>query len=290
MKHLILRISLTIALLIGALPIVSTSAGTTVPAYQHVFFVIMENHARAQIIGKACCPYINSLASADEQSSNYFAVSHPSLPNYMALSGGAVLISQDCTNCTTSATPITQEMDAAGKSWAIYMDGATSNCDLGNSTDVDHDPFVHYTSIRNNTAYCDAHVLKYTQLASDLTSATTTRAFTWITPNDCHNMHSCKPAKGDAWLKANLPIIFASPAWTTQHSLLVLTWDEDDGSHGNNVAFIAVSSDGTTHSGGYISTVKYNHYSWLKTLEVMWNLAPLQSNDSNASAMYDLFQ
>jgi len=85
-------------------------------------------------------------------------------------------------------------------------------------------------------------------------------------------------------LKTNLPALFSSPAWTTQRSLLLLTWDE--GSTPNQVATVVI---GPSVTAGYQSLAAYNHYSLLKTIESAWNLSPLTANDGTANPMADFF-
>src|SRR5712691_12754392 len=96
----------------------------TPPAYQHIFFVIDENHGYNQIVGSSSAPYINSLANANGLASNYFAVSHPSLPNYLALVGGSTFgITSDCMSCFIDATNLTADRIApSGRSWRAYME------------------------------------------------------------------------------------------------------------------------------------------------------------------------
>ncbi|TMD10949.1 MAG: hypothetical protein E6I96_16725, partial [Chloroflexi bacterium] len=72
----------------------------TVPTFDHIFTIVMENHAYSEIIGSSSAPYINGLASKYGLATNYAAVAHPSLPNYLALSGGSTFgITSDCTTC-----------------------------------------------------------------------------------------------------------------------------------------------------------------------------------------------
>jgi hypothetical protein len=98
-------------------------------------------------------------------------------------------------------------------------------------------------------------------------------------------MHDCSVATGDSWLASNVPAILNSAAFTTQHSILLLVWDEDDYSLSNQVALVAV---GYKVKVGYVSGVTYNHYSLLKTIEAAWAFPALTSNDQGASAMTDL--
>ena len=55
----------------------------------HVFLIIMENETNTDIIGNANAPFINSYATVANQATNYFAVGHPSAPNYLEIIGGS---------------------------------------------------------------------------------------------------------------------------------------------------------------------------------------------------------
>jgi hypothetical protein len=59
-----------------------------IPALDHVFFIMMENHGYTQIFGNPNAPFINQLAHSANFSSNYFAIGHPSLTNYLEVTGG----------------------------------------------------------------------------------------------------------------------------------------------------------------------------------------------------------
>ncbi|TMC83224.1 MAG: PKD domain-containing protein, partial [Chloroflexi bacterium] len=149
-----------------------------------------------------------------------------------------------------------------------------------------HDPFVYYNDIRTNSARCNSHVVPYTQLSTDLASAAATPNYAFITPNLCNDMHDCSVQTGDTWLSTQIPAILASPAFTTQKSLLVIVWDEDDFSGNNQVAWIAIGSGVKTN---YVSSVQYDHYSFLRTVESAWGLSTLTANDGGASVMSDVF-
>ena len=271
-------------------PLILGSAAS-VPSFNHVFVVIMENHSYGQIIGSSSAPYINGLAKSYGLATNYHAVSHPSLPNYLALTGGSTFgITTDCapSSCPVNAVNLADRIEGAGRTWRAYMESMPSACDVSTSGTyaVKHNPFVYFNDIRTNAARCAADDVQYTQLSTDLASASTTPNFVWITPNLCNDMHDCSITTGDNWLKANLPTIFNSAAWTGGNSVLFLTWDEDSGTSGNQVATLVISPAVPT---GFRSSSAYTHYSLLRTIETAWGLASLTGNDSNASPMADFF-
>jgi hypothetical protein len=166
------------------------------------------------------------------------------------------------------------------------MESMPRPCYVGDYGDYrqKHDPFMYFNDVRT-TSQCQ-NVVPMTDLAADLASAATTPAFGWITPNMCHDMHNCSISTGDAWLKTTVPQILNSPAFTTQNSLLVITWDENDYSQGNIVPTLLL---GKSVAPGTKLGTAYSHYSLLHTIETAWGLAPLTGNDANAPVMSAFF-
>jgi phosphatidylinositol-3-phosphatase len=282
-------VAVSVVLLSVAVGHTSAAASGGVPAFDHVFVIVMENHSYAQIIGNTSqAPYINQLAGQHGLATNYFAVTHPSLPNYLALIGGSTFgITTDCTTCFVNAPNLAADrLVPSGRSWKGYMESMPSTCYLGSTSlyAQKHNPFVYFNDVRT-TSQCN-NIVPFTQLAGNLTSTSTTPDYVWITPNLCNDMHDCSISTGDTWLKNNVPTILNSPAYTSQNSLLLITWDEDDSSQSNHVPTIVIAK---SVSAGFRSTTHYTHYSLLKTIEQAWGLAPLTANDTNASAMSDFF-
>jgi len=262
---------------------------TTVPPLAHVFVIVLENHGYSQIVGSSSAPYINGLLAKGGLATNYFAATHPSLPNYLALTGASTFgITTDCTTCWINATNIGDSLETAGKTWKAYAESMPSACFVGDSYPYaqKHNPFVYYNDIRNNSTRCKAHDVPYTQLATDLQSASTTPNYAFITPNMCNDMHDCTVDTGDRWLSQQVPTILGSPAFTTQSSLLAITWDEDDSSGANQVATILV---GSGIAAGSQSSVLYDHYNLLRTAEDALGLSTLTSIDGGAAGIADFF-
>jgi acid phosphatase len=256
----------------------------------------MENHTYSSIIGDTTdAPYINSLATQYGVAANYFAVTHPSLPNYLSITGADTFgITSDCTTCFVSAPNIAADrVEPSGRTWKAYMESMPSACFAGDSGKYaqKHNPLYYFNDIRTVSAECNK-IVPYTALATDLASASTTPNYAFITPNLCDDMHdSCSPTnnqikQGDTWLSGQLPNILNSPAYTSQNSLIIIVWDEDDSSGTNQVPAILIAKN---VKAGFKSSVSYSHYSILKTIESAWGLSSLTTNDASASAMSDFF-
>lgn len=272
-----------------------TPSNTPVPsAIQHVFVVVMENHSYDQVWNTSSSPYITSLGNSYARATNYHAITHPSLPNYLDLFGGDNYgITTDCSpsfSCHVNAVNLADNLEAKGLSWKGYMQSMPSPCYLSSSGDYAprHNPFVYFDDIRNDSTRCDSHDVPYSDLASDLASTITTPNYAMITPNLCNDMHDCSVSTGDTWLQNNLPTILNSPACTIDTCLLILTWDEDNGSQNNQVLTIFAGSAART--GGVISSSSYTHFSLLRTVEDIFGLPTQTNNDASAQPMNDLLR
>src|SRR5207253_209042 len=210
-------------------------------------------------------------------------------PNYLAATGGSTFgVTTDCTTCFQAQPNIAVDrVEASGRSWKAYMESMPSPCFVGDSGTYaqKHDPFIYYDDIRLNSTECNK-VVPYASFASDLASTATTPNYAWVTPNLCDDMHDCSISTGDTWLSQNVPTILNSPAFTTQNSLLAITWDEDDGTQNNQVPTLVIAK---SVPAGFRSSTHYNHYSLLATIESAWGLSPLTTNDASATPMSDFF-
>ncbi len=275
-----------------------TPAPTPLPSFgatsgDHLFLIVMENHSYQQTWNVPSGPYITSLGNAGALASNYFAITHPSLPNYLDLFGGSnYAITDDCSpsgGCHVNARNLGDSLDGAGKTWKGYFESMPSTCGMANSGQyaVRHNPFVYFDNIRLDAARCAAHVVQYTRLAADLASNSTTPNFVWITPNVCNDMHDCSVATGDRWLGNNVPPILASPACTVDRCLVMVVVDEDDGSQGNHVLAIFA---GSAAQAGVVSATRHDHFGLLRTIETFFGLPTLTANDAAAAPMTELLR
>lgn len=274
--------------------------------FRHVFIIVMENHGYDQIVGNPSAPYINQLRDRFASADQYYAIRHPSLPNYLALfSGSSQGMTYDCANCTFDAPNLVDQLDAHGKSWRGYLEGMPTPCYRGVATGWiltqkiggayvrRHDPFMNFADISRNPSRC-ANVVPFTQFQTDL-QANRLPDFVWITPNLIHDMHNGTIADGDTWLAGLVPEILASSAWRDD-GVLFIVWDEASDTDqtgccgdamGGRVVMLVV---GVNARRGYHSTISYTHYSLLRTIEEVWGLGYLaHANDPETRSMEDFF-
>jgi len=146
---------------------------------------------------------------------SYYAVGHPSLPNYLALIGGDTFgIRSDCTSCHLRATSLVDQLERAGISWKAYyqdLPGPGALVAHAGAYSIDVDPFMHFDGVR--TAPARRHrVVPLGQLDADLT-ANRLPHFAVVTPDLWHDMHSGSVAAGDRFLRDLYDRLTASPAW-----------------------------------------------------------------------------
>jgi hypothetical protein len=282
-----------------------TAPTSDVGQLDHVFLIYMENKGVDDIVGSPNAPYINSLINNDDYASNYFALGHPSDPNYIRPVGGSDFgLDYNPAGNVIDANSLMQEMDQAGISWAGYAQSMPTPGDLVSSGNyaVDELPFAQFNYVFDNTpAYLQDHLLPLTQLSTDLQDPNTFPEFTWIAADEDHNMegpidtpsgiaqflisqftnHQYNVEAGDQFVQQEVTAIESSPTWTdpTQHDAIIITFDEDNnnlslgfGNDGNNVPMIVIPNggavtDGGMQSGPFTTNDYYNEYSLMATIE-----------------------
>jgi phosphatidylinositol-3-phosphatase len=255
------------------------SSAASQSGYSHVVWIVMENHSYSQIIGNTtAAPYINSLAQTYGSATDMHAESHPSLPNYIAMTSGSTQGITDDYGPRMHPLNVPNLFTQLGTDARALEESMPSNCYQTSSGAyaVRHDPAVYYT----NFPVCPTNVVPLGS-TPDLSAK-----FTFITPNLCHDMHDCSIATGDAWLQSFVPKLLASPEYTAETTVIFITWDEDNSCSGctNHIPTIVISP--TTKA--ITSSDAFNHYSMLRTTEEILGL-PLIAGATNAASMGPAF-
>jgi phospholipase C len=203
-------------------PAAPQGRGAPFPHMDHVFVIMMENTSHSDLLDPSNqnTTFIQGLASTFGLETDYFGVTHVSLPNYVAATSGSNWGSNSDDEAQADQgffnhLSLTDQLNQAGVSWKGYMDsmpavGFTGNFgDCTTSTSAPdpfctnsktgtalyvrkHNPFMQYPDVFTNPALAD-NVVPLTQLSSDLTSGDVPQ-FAWITPNSCNDMHGGPPA------------------------------------------------------------------------------------------------
>jgi phosphatidylinositol-3-phosphatase len=263
----------------GSSTVASPSSATVAGPASRIAVIVLENKEDDQIVGRAGTPYLNALARRSAVAADYYAITHPSLPNYLALTGGSTFgfSGSDCGTCSVSHRNLIDQLEAARISWKVYAEDMPSTC----STKITageyvrrHDPFLYYRDVAANFKRCQ-FVVPTTVLTRDLATHALPR-FVWLVPNICHDMHSCGTYRGDLYLRAIVPRLLAELGPT---GLLFITFDEgatDRGCCGvAKGGHILTLVAGPGARAGARSMTPYDHYSLLRTIEDLWGLPRL---------------
>jgi phosphatidylinositol-3-phosphatase len=242
-----------------------------------VIWIIMENHSYGQIIGSADAPYLNSLGHKCGIAANFSAESHPSLPNYIAMTSGSTQGISDDGDPSEHPLSVQSIFSQLGRGWRALDESMPSNCDLKDASSyaVRHNPAVYYTNIRHQCARQDVPLGAQPNLSA---------RFTLITPNLCHDMHDCSAGQGDSWLAGFMPKILRSTAYRKQSTAVFITWDE--GSGDNHITTLVLSRYTRPHT---VSGKAFNHYSLLRTTEALLGIHAKLGQAATAADMRRAF-
>jgi hypothetical protein len=248
------------------------------PRGSRVIVIVMENAEYGEVIGNPAAPYVNALARRYGLATQSYAIRHPSLPNYLALTSGSTHgIESDCTDCAVSARNIVDQMEAAGVSWGAFLEDVPGPCFAGASAGgyaKKHNPFIYYDDISRSPARC-RRLTGFGSLAADL-RAGRLPTYSWISPNLCDDGHDCGVAAGDRFLARTVPSLLGQLG---PRGFLVLTWDEGSSSAGCCGAAaggrIATILAGPQVRPGARLRSPVDHYGVLATIERALGLAPL---------------
>ncbi len=270
------------------------AAGSGSSAATHIVLVIEENHSAHSILAAPDLPELDRLEHDGVVLTQYFAVAHPSLPNYLALTSGSTHgMQRDCGNCSFTSDNLAAQLQHAGITWKLYAQGLPGACPHEVSLGAyarRHVPFLYYNDIEHDPSLC-AHIVPYSQFATDA-RAGTLPTFSMVIPDIDHDMHgrvesesyddAAARVAGDTFLSHLYGTLTSSPQWHDD-TRLVVTWDEsgsDDppphgccggDASGGHVATIVIGS----HVKPGTDATPYDHYSLLRSIEDLYHLPQL---------------
>lgn len=221
-----------VSLLLCLFMLASFQSRAQVPASQHVYILVEENHSYESVLGQM--PYLNGLASSYALLTNSYANSHYSIPNYMWLTAGAYVTSNDNTQLTYDVDNVTRHLATAGRSWKEYAEGLPYSGYVGynlpagcgsNCTYVErHNPFPYFSDIATTSEA--NNIVPFTQFAQDIANGTLPN-YAFITPNLQDDAHDGSLTQADTWLQANIAPLLATPPFQPGgDGILIITFDE----------------------------------------------------------------
>jgi Phosphoesterase family len=306
-------VAMCLSLGVPALPLRAQSF----PQYDHVFLLIMENENYNQVIGNQNAPILNALAKDYGLATSYRGVADPSEPNYVAMLGGDFFgINSDdpywFPGHTVSANNLMSQLEGAGKTWRGYFQnmpypGYRGYCypdkcngipDADTQYVTKHNGIVNFANLQTPTEL--GKMFPYTQLSADLAAGSVPN-FSYIVPDECHDMHGAPPwcvdsgntgtvqqswliAQGDKFVGSVVNLITSSSVWKSGNNVIVVTFDEGNTAT-SQIATIVITNHGPR---GVTDNTSYNHYSLLASLQQTFGLGCLV-NSCTATPMSPLF-
>jgi len=240
----------------------SAASAGSVPRLDHVVVIVMEN--KSYDIARSA-PYTASLVVSGASFSNYYAVAHPSQPNYLALwSGSTQGVTTDA--CPPTGAPyrgsyLGAAAEAAGLTWRAYSEDLPSAgsavCSANNGLYLRrHEPWTQFGNVNH------ANEQPYSALVSDIAGGRLPN-LAFVVPNACNDTHTCSVAQGDQWLADHVPSLLAAVG---PNGVVIVTWDEDDQRAGNHVLMVIA---GNPVRAGAVSHRSVNHYTLSRTIAAL---------------------
>jgi acid phosphatase len=303
-----IRILILVSVSLGGYVLWSQRAFAQTPGFSHVFVVMEENHGYSQVVGNSAMPYLSMLINNYGLATQYYANSHPSLPNYLWITSGSNDgITTD--ECESSSGPLdvdnaVRELNAAGVSWRAYMEDLPSvgwmGCKSGEYRQK-HDPFAYYSDVANNTDQ-QQHIVPFSQFDTDL-AADNFAGYNFVTPDLCDDLHSDPSCSNgctsnsssacftgaDNWLKTNIgPLLNTNMFQPGGDGVLIIVFDEGSANvnGGGQVAWVIVGPQ----VKGYRSTNFYQHQSTLRLMLQGLGVTKFPQAAATAAEMSEFFK
>lgn len=256
----------------------------------HVVFVLEENYAYSEIIGgkySSYAPTINALSKAHTtvNFTQAFAITHPSEPNYLELFSGSnqgVLVDESGPDGSAPFNDcnLASALYAKGYTFKGYSESQPSvgyfSGDYKSLYYTKHCPWINWMNGDNGIdCTSDSVHAKDDEIFTDFPDSnhySTLPTVAWVIPNIVDDMHdpssnaSTAISNGDKWFKTNMMPLVDWAKNPANNTLVIVIWDEDDGSSSNNIPLLFCS--GLVSGGNCTGTV--NHYDILKTVEDMY--------------------
>jgi acid phosphatase len=247
-------------------------SGTPSAKPSKVLVFMVENHSLAEM--QAQMPWTAALAARYGYATAYTAMTHPSLPNYLAIAGGSTFGVQD--DAGPSSHPLTGpsvfgEALAHGETARLYAEDMPGNCVTTSAGGyaVKHNPWAYFVDER---AACDRYDVPLTSLESDAAAGTLPDAG-MVIANLCNIAHDCPLATADTWLRDHVGPVLAGPDFTSGRLVVVITADEDDRSGDNGVLTVVASRDLAAHE---VVSAPLTHLSLSRFYAEVLGFAPLR--------------
>jgi hypothetical protein len=208
--------------------------------YDHVVWIVLENHSYGDVVGgpgspaDLQAPFLNALARECGLATDFRAITHPSLPNYLAMvSGRTGGVDRSCTpaQCPQRRRTVFDQVHDAGGRWRVFAEAMPRACRRTDAYPyvVRHNPATYFPG----TPGCRRNDLPMGTPGSgrlvDVLADGRLPDLTLVIPDQCHNTHDCDVPAGDQWLAQVVPQVLDGPDYQAGRTALFVTYDEGAG-------------------------------------------------------------
>jgi acid phosphatase len=261
------------------------TAAAPVPPFDHVVVIVFENKESTMVLGNRAAPTFNAYGRRYARITRYYGVTHPSLPNYLALvSGSTQGITSDCTDCVVEAQSLADTIEASGRTWKTYAEGLPSPGFLGpfkGGYAKKHNPFAYFRDIAIDPAR-RARLVPLSQLGSDV-RAGALPSFSLVVPDLCHSMHDCSVSVGDTWLRSQIGKFVK-----LTKTVVFVVFDEGSTNIRGGGHTVALAVGKAVRPGSRYTGVM-SHYGILRTIEQAWGL-PLLGHSAHVAPITGIWR
>jgi len=259
----------------------SVGSPTAPLKFERLFIIMFENHGWSQCFHN---DYWVKIAHGGLSLDNFYAITHPSQPNYIAQIGGDTLGCTNDANIDINANNLVDLLEAQGITWKSYQEDyvplAQGNCMTASKQGKyyrKHNPFMSFNDIRQNLTRCQK-IVPATQLDTDVTNNALPQ-FSYYTPNIDNDAHDTDLNFAGSYLTKFLNKFMAIPNFL-RNTLVLVTFDEDEIIEGNHIYSVLLGPYITPNT---TDKTALTHYSFTKTIERNWGLPDLGRKDRNAN-------
>ena len=274
---------LSLFFLLSAISISASATPRTGRYFDRAVFVVFENTNYSDAIAQ---PFFKSLASKGANFSNFFALTHPSQGNYIALTSGDL-------NGVTNDNPhdvnvysVVDLLEAKGLTWKVYAENYPGNCFTGKSSGSyvrKHNPFISYLNIQKNSARC-ANIVEASQFDQDAARGALPN-YVFYVPNSKNDGHDTGVAYADSWYAQKFSKYFSNTQFM-QDTVVITTFDESGFSAKNQIYTSILGPAVRPGSYGDSLTIP----SLLKLIEDNWGLGNLGKQDVSSNPVPNIWQ
>ena len=267
----------------GAKPSGSSPSPTVAAQVDKLLIVVAENKRAVDV--SRHMPFLKSHSRAYGTATQYYAVTYPSLPNYLVMTGGSTFgVKKNGTprRYQLKGPSVFGQLLASGRTAKTYAEAMPGNCAGRNKGTyvVRHNPWTYFADPAERAACRKYNVPSGSPtkgaLAEDIAEGQLP-SIGLLIPDNCHNGHDCSIGTTDRWLRSWLPTIKNGRDFRSGRLAVIVTWDEDDRSTDNRVAMVVIhpALKGRNLKGRRVTT-RLDHYAISATISRLGRARPLR--------------